>query len=91
MPKSPKSSIKYAVMSWAVTIIITACAGPKADILLITVYVISAPKTPPRSIYLLSIEKIAEKYNNSEIVLDAEDFVGVNFSVKRERRTKDGK
>ena len=30
---------------------------------------------------------IAEKYNNSEIVLDAEDFVGVNFSVKRERRT----
>ena len=38
-----------------------------------------------------AIEKIAEKYNNSEIVLDAEDFVGVNFSVKRERRTKDGK
>lgn len=38
-----------------------------------------------------AIEKIAEKYNNSEIVLDAEDFVGVNFSVKRERRTRDGK
>ena len=32
-----------------------------------------------------AIEKIAEKYNNSEIILDAEDFVGVNFSVKRER------
>lgn len=38
-----------------------------------------------------AIEKIAEKYNNLEIVLDAEDFVGVNFSVKRERRTRDGK
>ena len=38
-----------------------------------------------------AIEKIAEKYNNSEIVLDAEDFVGVNFSVRRERRTRDGK
>lgn len=38
-----------------------------------------------------AIEKIAEKYNNSEIILDAEDFVGVNFSVRMERRTRNGK
>lgn len=33
-----------------------------------------------------AVEKANEKYNRQEIVLNADDFAGVTFSVRRERR-----
>lgn len=37
-----------------------------------------------------AVEKANEKYNRQEIVLNADDFAGVTFSVRRERRTVNG-
>ena len=37
-----------------------------------------------------AVEKANEKYNRQEIVLNADDFAGVNFSVRKERRTVNG-
>lgn len=37
-----------------------------------------------------AVEKANEKYNRQEIVLNADDFAGVAFSVRRERRTVNG-
>ena len=46
--KIPNTSIRYATISCAATISITAFAGPNADIPTITVNVINAPITPPK-------------------------------------------
>ncbi len=54
VPNIPKSSITYATINWEMTISIAAFAGPSAPMLWITVIVINAPITPPRSVYLLS-------------------------------------
>lgn len=37
-----------------------------------------------------AVEKANEKYNRQEIVLNADDFAGVTFSVRKERRTING-
>lgn len=37
-----------------------------------------------------AVEKANEKYNRQEIVLDADDFAGVSFSVRKERRAVNG-
>lgn len=37
-----------------------------------------------------AVEKANEKYNRQEIVLNADDFAGVSFSVRKERRTVNG-
>ena len=37
-----------------------------------------------------AVEKANEKYNRQEIVLNADDFAGVSFSVRKERRTVSG-
>lgn len=37
-----------------------------------------------------AVEKANEKYNRQEIVLNADDFAGVTFSVRKERRTVNG-
>ena len=50
-PNNPSSSITYATINCEITISRAAFAGPSAAILLITVHVIPAPITPPRSTY----------------------------------------
>lgn len=51
-PNNPRSSITYATINCEITIRSAAFAGPSVSILLITVHVIPAPITPPRSTYL---------------------------------------
>lgn len=46
VPNSPKASIKHETTSCAIRISIVAYAGPKPDMLFITVNVINAPITP---------------------------------------------
>ena len=56
-PKSPNNSIRYATISCAITISITAFAGPNESMLLITVNVINAPIAPPSRTYFGSTER----------------------------------
>ena len=54
LPNSPKSPSRYETIICATTIVTSALAIPRPLILFITVNVINAPITPPRSVILLS-------------------------------------